>query len=342
MALATCPKCMQTKDLPDAFVGKRVRCRSCNIIFVVAPVRLPAKQHSSADEIVSEETNRAGVAPMVNAEQSAADNEPIVRGKPRWFDHPLWQNGPPPVRNISPVPTPPCQGNQAGERAPHLFARYWQLWVGTGVGLFIGFVVLFAARVFESKSNKREAAPPVVGGQSWDVGNPITQPPPQEKQFQEVVVHPAPKLPTPAVLATSLVKVSYIKDVISSKNGRILKLLGGSVWELGDTTFALVTDDIVIVVLDNDGGIAYLAGDVIPARRLNGTILPESGLLGRVELAMSNGAVLKLNDGSLWSVSSFDQFHTSYWLPPYPVLIKHETKLTNLKKMKTISVEKLK
>ena len=168
--------------------------------------------------------------------------------------------------------------------------------------------------------------------------------PPAHKPSVPVVPKQTEPLPTsPPIAPKALVRVSYIKDSILRKDDRVLNLLGGSVWLLERMTLALATDDIVIFLEDNESGIACVDGDFIAAKRVKGLILPETGLVGRVEKSLSRGAVLQLNDGSLWSVPNYDQYHTSFWLPPYPVIItSSQSKMINLKKMKTIWVERAK
>jgi hypothetical protein len=56
---------------------------------------------------------------------------------------------------------------------------------------------------------------------------------------------------------------------------------------------------------------------------------------------MGDGAILKTDDGSLWSIPKYDRYDTGYWLPPYPVLIfGNEQYMINLKKGKKVWIEK--
>lgn len=146
-------------------------------------------------------------------------------------------------------------------------------------------------------------------------------------------------------------KVEYLADSIAEKSDNHIRLLGGSAWILSGPSTVLVASDLIIVlrpVRVKDGttarlASAYVEGDEISVTYEKGPIATQVGLLTRVIEALSDGAVLRLGDGSLLSVSEYDQFHTSLWLPPYKALLTNNgLRLYNLKKGKKVSVNPIK
>jgi hypothetical protein len=142
-------------------------------------------------------------------------------------------------------------------------------------------------------------------------------------------------------------KVSYFTDSIFQKDGEYIKLLGGSSWSLGSTTFALVTDDVIIVFRNivgkdkkyNDVPIFYHDGEEIVAIHIKGEFSKEPGLLATVVQQYGEGAKLKLDNGSVLSIPEYDRYDTGWWLPPYPALItSNNMYMWNLKKGKRVWV----
>ena len=155
---------------------------------------------------------------------------------------------------------------------------------------------------------------------------------------------------TLAILPSSLLaqqqkatKVLYVQSSVLSSSADVIKLLDGSRWLSSSATFALPASDIIIVILDDEGsGVAYCSGFEFPVSHLSGTPITASGTLSTVERTLGRGAVLELRDGSLWEVPSYDQYYTSYWLPPYRVIITaNELYMINLKKAKKIWVSRI-
>lgn len=138
-------------------------------------------------------------------------------------------------------------------------------------------------------------------------------------------------------------KVLYVQSSVLSSSSEIIKLLDGSRWVSSSATFALPASDIIIVILDEEGnGVAYCSGFEFPVSHLSGTPFTASGTLSIVERTLARGAILELRDGSLWEVPDYDQYHTSYWLPPYRVIItSNELYMINLKKAKKIWVSRI-
>ena len=152
----------------------------------------------------------------------------------------------------------------------------------------------------------------------------------------------------PAVLgARGLQKVEFLKGFIAKKEGRYIRLVGGSQWVLSSHTLALIMDDIIIVFQEVELkdktraklAVAYVAGDEIVAKHVGGQYVSQTGYLTTVVQALGAGAVLKLADGSSLSIPEYDQFDTGWWLPPYKALLTgHKMYLWNLKKGKRVWV----
>jgi hypothetical protein len=126
-----------------------------------------------------------------------------------------------------------------------------------------------------------------------------------------------------AVLAApGMQKVEYISDSIAEKEGKYIRLLGGSRWVLSSSTLALVTDDIMIVFQEVElkdkrrtrVAVAYVDGDEVVATHVGGKYVSQTGYLTMVVEALGDGAVLKLADGSLLSIPEYDQYDTGWWL----------------------------
>lgn len=150
-----------------------------------------------------------------------------------------------------------------------------------------------------------------------------------------------------ALAAPGMQKVEYLADSIAQKQGKYIRLLGGSQWVLSSSTLALLADDIIIVFQDvvlKDKtrvklAIAYIDGDEIIARHVGGQYITQTGYLTTVVEALGDGAVLRLADGSLLSVPRYDQYYTRWWLPPYKALLTgNKMYLWNLKKGKRVWV----
>jgi hypothetical protein len=146
---------------------------------------------------------------------------------------------------------------------------------------------------------------------------------------------------TPAPKA-ELRSVSFVRDSVLSADDRVIKLLTGSQWLLSRSGLILAASDVVIVLTGAKSGVLFYEGDQIPVSLLSGTVASERGLYGQVIESMGDGAVLRLNDQSLWEIPSYDRYDTGYWLPPYPVLITGGgSYLVNLKKGRRIWAKQL-
>jgi hypothetical protein len=146
-------------------------------------------------------------------------------------------------------------------------------------------------------------------------------------------------------------KVEYLADSVAEKDDNYLRLLGGSVWILSRPSLTLVTDEVIIVFhavqlahgKTSTLAVAYMDGDEIPVTLAKGQVATQTGVLTTVVEALSDGAVLRLADGSLLCVPKYDQFDTGWWLPPYKALVTgNGLYLYNLKKGKRVWVKLIK
>jgi hypothetical protein len=161
-----------------------------------------------------------------------------------------------------------------------------------------------------------------------------------------------------SVCSAQLKKVSFASDTVTEIDGRVIKFLTGSTWIMEREIVALPLSEGVIIcngaapkfnkgkideylkALPTTGVLVY-SGQTVNVKRVDGLLFLRNGFLGKVVEEMGDGAILKTNDGSLWSIPQFDRFDTGVWLPPYPVLIfGNEQYLINLKKGKKVWVEK--
>ena len=152
---------------------------------------------------------------------------------------------------------------------------------------------------------------------------------------------------TTVLAGSGMQKVEYLSDSIAEKEGKYIRLLGGSQWVLSSSTLALVTDDIIIVFQDIElkdktmakVAVAYVDGDEIVVKHIGGKFVAENGYLTTVVEALGDGAVLKLANGSLLTIPEYDQYDTGWWLPPYKALLTGNMMyLWNLKKGKRVWV----
>lgn len=144
------------------------------------------------------------------------------------------------------------------------------------------------------------------------------------------------------IAAPGMQKVKYLADSIFEKDGKYIRLLGGSSWVLASPTSAFVWDDVIIVV-KGPIAVAYLDGDEVVAKHVGGHNVTRTGYLTTVIEALGDGAVLRLADGSFLSVPEYDQYYTGWWLPPYKALLTRDKMyLWNLKKGKRVWVNPMK
>lgn len=142
-------------------------------------------------------------------------------------------------------------------------------------------------------------------------------------------------------------RVEYLADSIIEKEGRYIRLLGGSSWILSGSSLALVMDDVIIVFQELElekgrrvrASTAYLDGEEIAVKHVGGTYATATGYLTTVVETLAEGAVLKLDDGTLLTIPEYDRFDTGWWLPPYKALLTgNHLYLYNLKKVKKVWV----
>jgi len=107
--------------------------------------------------------------------------------------------------------------------------------------------------------------------------------------------------------------------------------------------YLLTMSDILVVLTDNDGnGFAYVDNSQFAVKHVGSYLTYKNGTLNVVLESMGNGAVLKMADGSLWEINSYDQYDTGYWLPPYQVILtSDEMYMINIKENKKIWISKI-
>lgn len=163
-----------------------------------------------------------------------------------------------------------------------------------------------------------------------------------------------------SVCSAQLKKVSFSSDTVSEIDGKVIKFLTGSTWIMERELVALPLSEGIIICNGPapefqkekieeyvkalpTSGVLFYSGQTVNVKRVDGLFLLQNGVLGKVVEEMGDGAILKTDDGSLWSIPQYDRYDTGYWLPPYPVLIfGSEQYLVNLKKGKKVRVERIK
>ncbi len=132
--------------------------------------------------------------------------------------------------------------------------------------------------------------------------------------------------------------ISYTEGSILKTTDNTFTLLDGSIWLKNSYDYLLPTSKIFIVILDSKGtGIAYSNRADFNTQKISGTVSLKKGSINMVTNSLKDGAILQMYDNSFWEISSYDQFDTSFWLPPYEVIItSNELYLINFKKGKKI------
>jgi len=138
------------------------------------------------------------------------------------------------------------------------------------------------------------------------------------------------------------VSISYVEGSVYESSDRSFSLLGGSKWAKSSIDYLLATSDVFIIITDEKGnGIAYSDGSEFNVKYLSGSVNAKNGTLNLVTKSLSDGAVLKMADGSLWEIDSYNQYDTGYWLPPYHVIItSNQNYMINIKRGKKIWVNR--
>ena len=128
-----------------------------------------------------------------------------------------------------------------------------------------------------------------------------------------------------------------------SSNDGILKLLDGSIWYTDFPLYILPITEIIIILESKNIGHAFFDDHDTPIELLKGKYSTKTGLFSYVINEYGKGAVIKLEDGSLWDIPKYDRYDTGWWSPPYPVLItSNELYMINLKKGKKVWVSRAK
>lgn len=135
------------------------------------------------------------------------------------------------------------------------------------------------------------------------------------------------------------VEVTYLDASVSQADDEILTLLDGSKWQKTGYSYVLPASDILIILLDEKGsGVAFSDGNQFQVKHISGQPVGlKKGWLTKVAKSMGGGSILKMVDGSMWEIPEYDQFDTSFWVPPYNVIITSDRSyLINVNKSKKI------
>lgn len=159
--------------------------------------------------------------------------------------------------------------------------------------------------------------------------------------------------------ANAVQAVSFFQESVMEIDGRVIRMLGGSEWIMDHEIVALPLDDAVVIFPGHDPlaesddiearirnlpkrGTLMYQGSEVGVRLISGVFVRQNGHLATVIEAHGDGAVLELDDGSLWTIPEYDRYDTGYWLPPYRVIVyANELYMLNLKTGKRIWVERL-
>ena len=131
----------------------------------------------------------------------------------------------------------------------------------------------------------------------------------QSRQSAEGRRSPAP------TASTAGGRAQYFTGSIMEASGEILKFLGGSVWRLDRTYFGLAFQDAIVVMTDQQNATIYANDNSYNARLLSGSVSTSMGVIRTVVEKMGDGAILKLDDGTLLEFSSYERYDTGWWLP---------------------------
>jgi hypothetical protein len=138
-------------------------------------------------------------------------------------------------------------------------------------------------------------------------------------------------------------RVQYLSSTIQNVTEDVIELLDGSKWITSNEIYALPLSEIIIIFNEKKNiGTAFIEGDEIIVKHLSGRIILSSGYYTSVIKEFGDGAVIETEDGSLWEVPEYDRYDSSYWLPPYKVLItSNELYMYNLEENKRIWITRV-
>ena len=138
--------------------------------------------------------------------------------------------------------------------------------------------------------------------------------------------------------------VSYFEDSVAESDGEDLRLLGGTSWILGLRPLLpiLPVTRVFVIVEQQDGrtiGYFNIRGRTHVGMLVGGRVAARQATRTWVTREMGDGAVLVTADGRFWSVPRYDQYNTTYWIPPYEVLIiDSESSMLNIEEGERIWV----
>ena len=152
----------------------------------------------------------------------------------------------------------------------------------------------------------------------------------------------SPTTDTPVVPATNYVQTYWIWDI--STNGELIELSDGSFWEVGiysnRSSIWLEFNDVVVC---GDDMVNVTRGNGVDVTWVGGTIsswCPASSQY-YISQNISSGDFIKLNDGSLWEIDSFDSFYSTFWFSLDDIVVTSSGSLVNLDDRSSVGATRL-
>jgi hypothetical protein len=119
-----CPSCGNKKKVPDAFVGKKVRCRNCNSTFVCRGALVRSK--SLGDKVSEALDRRVHYSAVADTDYSTVSHYPCAKTLPH--------------KPVASPPQPAHSPSLAWERGPRPAWKRPVLWLAASV--LLGLVLL--------------------------------------------------------------------------------------------------------------------------------------------------------------------------------------------------------
>jgi hypothetical protein len=141
--------------------------------------------------------------------------------------------------------------------------------------------------------------------------------------------------------------VGYYEASISSvkKDGyfdKYFRMYDGSVWRSSYPYDFHTGEFYIIFESEGNYGTGYTNSGTYTFSLYSGKPSVYEGKMLYVEKEYGDGSVLKLSDGCVYEVDSYDTYNTRYWYPPYKVLMITDRKLIYLEKQKKIGITLIK
>jgi hypothetical protein len=120
-------------------------------------------------------------------------------------------------------------------------------------------------------------------------------------------------------------QVNYFTGSISNADGKKVDIFGQGTWQFASEYFGLHFEDVIGIMNSDRTASIYINGYVHYATLIDGDVIKSTGEIRNVVQIISEGSVLKLDDGTLLEFSSYDKFDTGWWLPPYRVIVDYSS-----------------